>query len=289
MNTYNDVFLETRRRLRAAGIEAYDLEARLIMAHATGKSREELLRDGRIFVADGAVTQEVDHMVVRRINGEPVAYIVGEWEFYGLPITVNESVLIPRVDTEVLAQEAIALMKRHGGRTRLLDLCAGSGCVGLAVAHNVPNCRVILADNCTEALKICRANMQKNNLTRNVTAIEADALSDPPQLLGRFDAIISNPPYIPTGDIATLDVSVRDFEPAAALDGGPDGLKFFREIAQRWKALLKDGGYLAFECGIDQAQDVRGILKRSGFADVRTIEDTIGIERVVVGKLENQE
>jgi len=287
MITYNDVYLETRRRLRAAGIQASDLEARLLVAFVAGKSREELLRDGRLLVADGTSVREIDRMVTRRINGEPVAYIVGEWEFYGLPVTVNESVLIPRVDTEVLAQEVIALMKRRGGRTRLLDLCAGSGCVGLVVAQNVPTCRVILADNCPEALKICRENMLRNKLTHNVTVIEADALSDPPKLLGMFDAIVSNPPYIPTEDIANLDQSVRDYEPVVALDGGPDGLKFFRAIAQRWKTLLKDGGHLALECGAGQAEDVRDILKKE-FDGLRTITDTGGIERVVTGKLKDQ-
>ncbi|MCL2402143.1 MAG: peptide chain release factor N(5)-glutamine methyltransferase [Oscillospiraceae bacterium] len=283
MNTYNDIYLETRRRLRAGEIAAHDLEARLIVECATGKSREELMKLRGLFVTDTMVLRAVEDMVARRLGGEPVAYIVGEWEFYGLPIIVNKSVLIPRVDTELLADAVIAIAKNK--RSRILDLCAGSGCIGLTVAANVPNCRVLLADNSHEALKISRANILKNRLTRNVTAIEADALQEPPELLGRFDVIVSNPPYIPTGDIESLDNSVRDYEPAYALDGGHDGLAFYRVIASKWKSRLADGGYLAFECGVNQAESLREIMEENEFVDVRTLKDTLEIDRVVVGRL----
>ena len=285
MNTYNDVFLATRKKLRAAGIKAHDLEARLIVAYASGKSREELVRSSRLFVTDSSITIAVDEMITRRLNGEPVAYIVGEWEFYGLPIIVNEDVLIPRIDTELLAGEMIRLMKQRSGQSRLLDLCAGSGCIGLAIASGVASCRIVLADNSDRALAVCRANMLRNNLSRNVTAIEVDALEAPPALLGTFDAIVSNPPYIPTKELKKLDVSVRDYEPVHALDGGPDGLYFFRAIATNWLALLKPGGYLAFECGEGQAKDVRGLLEENGLKDITTHIDTIGVERVIVGTL----
>ena len=124
MNTYNDVYLKARRKLRASGISAHDLEARLIVAYAAGKTREELLGASRMFIADKSVIAAVDEMIERRMSGEPVAYIVGEWEFYGLPLVVNRAVLIPRIDSEVLAEETIRLMKLKDGRTRLLDMCA---------------------------------------------------------------------------------------------------------------------------------------------------------------------
>jgi len=285
LKTYNDIYLNTRRILRAAGITAHDLEARLIVACATGKTREELLKSSRLYVTDNSISCLVDEMLERRLKGEPVAYIVGEWEFYGIPITVNESVLIPRNDTELLAGEAIRLMKRRFGQTRLLDLCAGSGCIGLAVAANVPNCRIVLADNSEAALAVCRANMLRNKLSRSVTAIEADVLETPPALLGLFDAIVCNPPYIPTGDLQNLDLSVREHEPMQALDGGPDGLYFYRAITTNWPSLIKQGGYLAFECGAGQAEAVRGALEDSGFREIRTLIDTLGIERVIVGTL----
>ena len=285
MVTYNDLYLTTRRKLRAAGIEAHDLEARLIIGYAMGKTREELIRDSRLYITDQSLIKVVDEMVGRRLGGEPVAYIVCEWEFYGIAINVNESVLIPRIDTELLAAEAIRLMKRRLGQARLLDLCAGSGCVGLAVAANVPNSRIVLADNSDQALAVCRSNMLRNKLSRNVTAIEADALETPPVLLGMFDAIVCNPPYIPTGDLKKLDPSVIDHEPLQALDGGPDGLYFFRAVATNWTALLKQNGFLAFECGAGQAEEVREILQDGGLSDIKTHKDTLGIERVIVGVL----
>ena len=284
LKTYNDIYLSTRRRLHAAGIAAFDLEARLIVGHASSKSREELVSSSRFFVMDSAVIHAVDDMIERRLGGEPVAYIVGEWEFYGLPMIVSDAVLVPRVDTEVLADTAISLMKQRGGRTRLLDLCAGSGCVGIAVAANVPDCRVVLADNSPQAMAICRANMLKNRVSRNTTAIEIDALQIPPTLLGIFDAIVSNPPYIPTEEISGLYPSVRDYEPISALDGGPDGLDFFRFIAGNWHVLLRQGGHLAFECGMGQAGVVRVIMEDSGFRNIKTHADTLNIQRVIVGK-----
>jgi len=285
MDTYNDIFLAARRKLRGAGVAAFDLEARLIVAHAGGKTREELMRSSRLFVPDSSITRAVDSMIQRRLDGEPVAYIVGEWEFYSLPIIVNESVLIPRVDTELLARETIKLLKQSGRQTRLLDLCAGSGCIGLAVAANVPACRIVLADSSDRALAVCRANMLRNNLSRNVTAIEANALEPPPALLGTFDVIVCNPPYIKTKDLKTLDESVRDYEPVHALDGGPDGLYFFRAIVSNWTALLRQGGFLTLECGEGQSGAVREIMSDGGLRDIMTYVDTLGIERVLVGMM----
>ena len=287
MNTYNDLYLDSRRKLRAAGVSASDLEARLIVAYASDKSREELLASSRLYVTDPKVQASVDEMVRRRLGGEPVAYIVGEWEFYGLPFTVNESVLIPRTDTELLAEVAINLMKRRGWQNRVLDLCAGSGCVGLAIAAHMPNCRIVLADISEQALSVCRVNMLRNNLSRQVTAIEVDVMDTPPALLGAFDAIVCNPPYIPTRDLDGLDVSVREHEPLMALDGGPDGLYMIRAIATSWPSLLKPAGYMAMECGAGQSEAVREILADSGFQDIKTFNDTLGVERVIVGTLKN--
>ena len=283
MDTYNDIFLATRRKLRAAGIKAHDLEARLIVGYATGKTREELIRSSRLFVPDSSISRKVNDMLELILRGEPVAYIVGEWEFYGVPIIVDETVLIPRVDTELLVEETIKQIRQRGGQFRLLDLCAGSGCIGLAIAANVPACRIVLADNSEKALAVCRANMIRNNLSRNVTAIEADVLETPPALLGAFDAIVCNPPYIPTNELINLDPSVRDYEPVHALDGGPDGLYYYRAIVTNWTALLKPDGFLALECGAGQADAVRGILQDSDFSSTKTYIDTLGIERVIIG------
>jgi release factor glutamine methyltransferase len=279
--------MRARRKLRAADVSAYDLEARLILSRATGKSREELLNLSRYYIADADILVAVDEMLERRLQGEPIAYIIGEWEFYGLPLVVNRSVLIPRIDTEVLAGEAIKLVKHRGDKMRLLDLCTGSGAIGLAVAANVPDCRIVLADISEQALVVCRMNMLRNNLTRNVTAIVADAREDPPALLGTFDAIVCNPPYIPTSELANLDRSVSEHEPKLALDGGEDGLEYFEVIAEKWRVLLREGGYLAFECGAGQGRAVREIMERNGFKDIKTHLDTLGIERVILGTIHN--
>ena len=280
--TYNNLYLDTRKRLRTAGVEGAALEARELLCCAAGKNREQFYRDMALYASD-QVERTLEELVERRLEGEPVAYIIGEWEFYGLPITVSPDVLIPRMDTEVLAERAILLARAAGEGARVLDLCAGSGCVGLAVAANVPGCRVVLADLSEPALKICKQNVRRNELNARVTCIQADALADPLPALWDFDVIACNPPYIPTGDIAGLDVSVRDYEPRSALDGGTDGLDFYRAIAARWGSALRLGGSLLFEVGIGQAPDVEDILARNGFEQIQTTADTQGIWRVVEG------
>ena len=280
--TYNNLYLDTRQRLREAGVEGAQLEARELLCHAAGKNREQFYRDMALYAPD-PVEEKLAALVERRLSGEPVAYLIGEWEFYGLTLDVTPDVLIPRMDTEVLAERAILLARAAGEGARVLDLCAGSGCVGLAVAANVPTCRVVLADVSEAALKICKGNVRRNELNARVTCVQADALQKPDAALWDFDVIACNPPYIPTGDLAGLDVSVRDYEPRSALDGGADGLDFYRAIAARWGSALRLGGSLLFEVGINQAMDVAALLERSGFEDIQSTQDTQGIPRVVEG------
>ena len=280
--TYNNLYLDTRQRLREAGVEGAQLEARELLCHAAGKSREQFYRDMALYAPD-PVEEKLAALVERRLAGEPVAYLIGEWEFYGLTMDVTPDVLIPRMDTEVLAERAILLARAAGEGARVLDLCAGSGCVGLAVAANVPTCRVVLADVSEAALKICKGNVRRNELNARVTCVQADALQKPDAALWDFDVIACNPPYIPTGDLAGLDVSVRDYEPRSALDGGADGLDFYRAIAAQWGSALRLGGSLLFEVGINQAMDVAALLEGSGFEDIQSTQDTQGIPRVVEG------
>ena len=280
--TYNNLYLDTRQRLREAGVEGAQLEARELLCHAAGKNREQFYRDMALYAPD-PVEEKLAALVERRLAGEPVAYLIGEWEFYGLTLDVTPDVLIPRMDTEVLAERAILLARAAGEGARVLDLCAGSGCVGLAVAANVPTCRVVLADVSEAALKICKGNVRRNELNARVTCVQADALQKPDAALWDFDVIACNPPYIPTGDLAGLDVSVRDYEPRSAPDGGADGLDFYRAIAARWGSALRLGGSLLFEVGINQAMDVAALLEGSGFEDIQSTQDTQGIPRVVEG------
>ena len=281
--TYNNLYLDIRQQLHAAGLPAATLEARELVCCAAGKSREELSRDGRLYVP-AAVEQQVERLAQRHLAGEPVAYLIGEWEFYGLPLDISESVLIPRPDTEVLVEQALSRLQ-NVAEPRILDLCAGSGCVGLALAKHLPGSRVVLGELDEGALRICRQNIRRNDLTGRVVSLQMNALEKPPAHLGEFDAIVSNPPYIPDGDIAGLDVSVRDYEPHLALKGGEDGLDFYRAICAQWRTALRADGRLLFEVGIGQADDVLRIMRSCGFGDVEITPDLNGIPRVVSGIL----
>ena len=282
--TYNNLFLDTRAALRKAGIEGAQLEARELVCFACGKSREQLYRDMSLYVS-GDTERRVKELVERRLAGEPVAYIVGEWEFYGIPLTVTSDVLIPRDDTEILAERAIQKAKQVGDGARVLDLCAGSGCVGISVASQVPGCRVVLGELSEGALRVCKQNVRRNELNARVTCISVDAMKPPVPALWDFDVIACNPPYIPTEDIAGLDTSVKDFEPLMALDGGEDGLDYYRFIAAEWKNALRLGGSLIFEVGIGQAPQVEEILAQNGYENIQTVADTQGIWRVVEGSV----
>ena len=281
--TYNNLYMDVRQELRRAGIDAATLEAQELVAFAAGKTRQELLRDGRLYVPQ-EVEQRAAALVERHLAGEPLAYLIGEWSFCGMDLDIDENVLIPRVDTEVLAEQAISFVKTLQ-EPRVLDLCAGSGCVGLAVAKFCPGSHVVLGELMEGALRVCRRNIRRTGLTAQVLPWQVDALDGPPPRFGEFDCIVSNPPYIPDGDIAGLDVSVRDYEPLTALKGGGDGLDFYRVISDKWRACLHPGSRLYFEVGIGQADDVLRIMRAQGFGDIEVVPDTAGIPRVVYGTL----
>lgn len=282
--TYNNLFLDTRNRLRQAGVLSAQMEAREIVCYAADKSREQLYRDMSLYVSSD-LERRVDELIQRRLAGEPVAYIVGEWEFYGVPLDISPDVLVPREDTEVLADRAIRKTLDAGEGARVLDLCAGSGCVGLAVATNAPECRVVLGELSESALRLCKQNVRRNGLNARVTCMSVNALEQPSSALWDFDVIACNPPYIPTDVIDTLDITVREYEPRMALDGGEDGLDFYRFIAAKWKSALRLGGTLAFEVGYDQAEAVEQILLENGFENIIKTPDTQGILRVVEGTI----
>ena len=281
--TYNNLYMDIRQELHCAGIDAATLEARELVAFAAGKTRQELLRDGRLYVPQ-EVERRARELMRRHLAGEPLAYLIGEWAFCGMDLDINESVLIPRADTEVLAEQAIAFVKTLA-EPRVLDLCAGSGCVGLAVAKFCPGSHVVLGELMEDALRVCRQNIRRSGLTAQVLPWQVDALAGPPPRFGEFDCIVSNPPYIPDGDIAGLDVSVREYEPLTALRGGEDGLDFYRAISEKWRAVLHPGSRLYFEVGIGQADTVLRIMRGQGFGDIEIVPDTAGIPRVVYGTL----
>ncbi len=284
MKTYNDIYLQTRNALREHGIEGYSLEARLLVATAAGKTAQELLRDLSLYTTPEMAAKVAD-LTERRIAGEPVAYITGAWEFYGLPMVITTDVLIPRMDTELLVDAAKELLNGHKMDARVLDLCCGSGCIACAIGHELPATRLVAVDISANALEVCRKNIAANRLSSRAICMQADATASPPLSMGQFDMIVSNPPYIRSADMRKLDPSVRDFEPSWALDGGKDGLKFYKAIIKYWKALLRPGGYLLFEVGEGQAESVKEMMLTGGFRAVSSKFDTIGVERVVIGKM----
>ena len=279
--TYNNLYLDVRQQFLRAGLPDPTLESRELVCCASGKTREALSRDGRLYVPE-SVEQQVRRLAERHLAGEPVAYLIGEWEFYGLPLDISPAVLIPRPDTEVLATKLIDAA-RGAGSCRILDLCAGSGCIGLAAAANLPNARVLLGEYDEEALKICRQNIRRNRLTARVASLKIDAREKPARTLGEFQFLVSNPPYIPSADIDTLDASVREHEPRLALDGGADGLDFYRVICEKWRDALCENGMLFFEVGIGQADQVLRIMRSHGFGDIQIVKDLNNIPRVVYG------
>lgn len=281
--TYNELYLALRQRLRDAGVDAHALEARLIVAGAAGKTPEKLLQDLQLYASD-EIEQRVDALAARRLQGAPAAYLVGRWGFYGLDFAVTPDVLIPRMDTEVLVDCALARLRGKTELARVLDLCTGSGCIGCAIAHALPQSRAVLADVSAPALAVARENIAALGLAGRVTAEQLDVRCDPPRALGSFDMIVSNPPYIRDDEMPELDASVRDYEPALALAAGADGLDFYRAIAEKWTPLLRLGGWMLLEVGEGQAPDVTALLRRAGLRSLGTARDTAGTERVVFGR-----
>ncbi len=281
--TYAGVLREMRVRLEEAGVEAASLEAREMLCFASGLTREQLYRDMALDVSP-ETCRRVREGMERRLAGEPVAYLIGEWDFYGLTLTVTPDVLIPRPDTELLVERALEAVRQRPPAPRVLDLCTGSGCVGLAVASRVPGCRVLLGDCSLRALAVCGSNIRRCHLDDRAETAVLDALDPPDPGLGHFDVLTCNPPYIPTGELAGLDLSVRGYEPLLALDGGADGLTFYRSILAHWIALLKPGGWLLLEIGIGQAGRVEEMLGRRGLSHIRITPDSGGIPRVAEGQ-----
>ena len=284
MKTYNDLYLTTRNTLKHSGVESYALEARILVACAADKTVQQLLRDLKLYTTQ-QVENTVEDYTARRLRGEPVAYITGTWEFYGLPMKVNSDVLIPRADTETVVDAVKELLIGYKMDARILDLCCGSGCITCAVGHELPAAKLVAVDLSASALEVCRANVAMNRLSSRVICMQADATASPPLGIGTFDVIVSNPPYILSSEIAGLDRSVRYYEPVWALDGGQDGLRFYKAIIKYWKSLLRSDGALVFEVGENQADDVCEMLMAAGFASCTVRKDTQGVERVVIGRI----
>lgn len=282
---YSDLYLAARKvLLETEDSQSAAMLARQLLCHVSGKTQEYILANRDLYASEDIEAALMD-TVSRIAKGEPLAYILGEWEFYGLKLYVNENVLIPRDDTCAVASLAINKALFLDRDPRILDLCTGSGCIGLAIASRVKDARVTLADISKDALAVAKKNIQRHHLSGKVACVQADALGKPSAFLGKYDMIVSNPPYIRADEMAGLEVSVRDFEPHLALEGGTDGLDFYRAIAENYKAALNPGGYLCFEFGDDQGDDVCAILEMNGYTILERSRDYNDRERAVMAQL----
>lgn len=263
--------------LRQEGIESASFEVDLLLEECLGVHKAM-----RLLRPDLTITPEqkarIDTLLHRRICGEPLQYLLGRWDFYGRSFLVGPGVLIPRADTEILVEHALEKTKAVAAPV-IADLCAGTGCVGITMACQRPDAQVYLMELSDPAADYCKKNLaalapQAHFVKRDVLIPTAD--------LPLFDAVLSNPPYIPTADLQTLQKEVRH-EPAMALDGDKDGLRFYRGITAVWREKLVPGGLLAYEIGYDQAQAVSAILEEHNFMDITVLKDYAGNNRVVSG------
>lgn len=278
MMTRRDWYAQAASRLSATGCEDAAFDARCLLEDIGGMPRGHapdatVLTEGQ--------TAALARALEERADGRPLQYILGEWEFLTLTLAVGEGVLIPRADTECLCEQ-VARHLAGMEHPRVLDLCAGNGCVGLGIASLCPAAQVTAVELSDTALTFLRENVARYP-DYAVTVRQADVLRDFDTFANGWDAIVSNPPYIPSADLAGLMREVQH-EPRMALDGDTDGLRFYRAIAEHWVPKLRDGGVCAVEVGIGQAADVAALFTVAGLKDVCITRDFGGVERVVTGK-----
>ena len=286
---YSQLYLEARRRFMLVEEEQMaSLLARSLLSYVSGKTNEQILSD-REHYASEEVCQQMETAVSRVMAGEPLAYVLGEWSFYGLTFYIDNNVLIPRDDTCAVTQLAIKRGLYLEQNPRILDLCTGSGCIGITVANRVKDAWVTLADISPEALAVAKKNVARHDLMSRVSCVHADALATPPEYMGKYDMIISNPPYITTQEMQELDRSVKDYEPHLALHGGEDGLDFYRSIAENYTSILKEGGYLCLEYDPSQGDAICWILQNHGYTILERVRDFNDRERALLAQLGRKE
>ena len=284
VKTLSALYLEARKALsETEDMQTASLLARNLLCHLTEKTPEQLISDLQMYASE-KTCQELDEAVARLQKGEPLAYVLGQWDFYGMTLTVTPSVLIPRDDTCAVTELAIKKGLYLCTAPRILDLCTGSGCIGLAIANRIKDARVTLADISPEALAIAKKNITAQKLSGRVSCLKADALGKPSSFLGKFDMIVSNPPYITTEEMEQLPESVKGYEPHLALHGGDDGLVFYRSIAENYKEVLKPGGYMCLEFGMGQGDAVCRILEENGYTVLERSRDYNDRERAVIAQ-----
>lgn len=283
-NNMQALLQEGTRLLQKAGIEEARLESRLFLEEATGLSREALLLQEQEAVLP-EVEEKFFSYIKRRAKKEPAQYIIGRCWFWGLPFSVTKDVLIPRPDTELLVEEALAIHQKEPVAA-LLDLCTGSGCIPISLLKEGVS-EATLTDISPKALAVAEENAKRLGVSQRAICLQSDLFSAcPPK---RYDMITANPPYINQADMAELMADVKEYEPHLALYGGVDGLDFYRRIVPQSRDYLKMGGHLLLEIGYDQGKAVSDLMKEAGFSAVEVRQDLAGLDRVVRGCWMGQE
>lgn len=286
---YGTLYQDTRRALlETESAQDAGVLARMLICHVTGKDQAQFLAERDLYAPEDVV-KGVHAGLERLLKGEPIAYILGQWEFYGLPLRITPDVLIPRDDTCAVAELAIRQALFLDQNPRILDLCCGSGCIGLAIAKRVKDARVTLADLSQNALTIARENTAMHKMGGRVRCVRVDAMQPASTFLGKFDLIVSNPPYVTAEEMKELPVSVRDYEPHMALYGGENGLDFYRAIAGNFTRALRPGGYLCLEFGMGQGDAVCRILQEHDYTILERTKDFNDRERAVLARYGRKE
>jgi release factor glutamine methyltransferase len=275
---------EAREFLEKSGIDDAGREAELIISFCLGIDRVILYRDNPKISQEQIL--EIEGFLKRRSKREPLQYILGYTDFRGLRIKVAKGILIPRPETELLVEEAVKIIsnfKIRNSKLMILDLCTGSGCIALALARKCPSAEVYGTDSSEVAIAYAKENAAINRI-KNATFLRGN-LFEPVRRPATFNLIVSNPPYIRKNDIKALQPEIRDWEPVEALDGGEDGLDYYRVIIPEARGFLKKDGFLMLELGIDQSEAVKRIALDAGFMDISLKKDYAGIERILMAKV----
>ncbi len=269
--------------LEQRGVPNARRNAEWMLASALGCRVLDLFVDSHRW-APPAGTERYRNFLLRRTAREPLQYITGDTSFMSLPFKIRPGVFVPRPDTEVLVEKVEEKLRKYGRAVRILDLCSGAGVIGISLAARLANCEVVGVDCSGEAARIAGENAVLNGVAKRVRFVHATAADYLNGETADFTAVVCNPPYIASGDIYELPPEVRDYEPRAALDGGPEGLDFYREIVPRLSGLIQSGGYAAFEIGANQRNAVTALLEGHVFNTIESYRDYSGHDRVVIGR-----
>ena len=281
MVTIGELYTNLKSVLRLMNIDTYAFEAKLIIEKAFDSELPRILMNRDSAVPE-IILDNIQDMTEKRKKGFPIQYILGEWEFYGYKFKVGEGVLIPRQDTETLIDYVLDICRKNNMKSpKIIDLCSGTGCIAITLKKEIPDSEIYALENSGIALEYLEYNAKLNQA--DIKIMEADVLENKyTDNFKDFDIIVSNPPYLTAQDMRELQPEVR-FEPITALYAGEDGLYFYQRITPLWKKILKSGGMIVYEIGMNQHESVSDILKSNNFNQTEFIKDTAGIIRVVSG------